>query len=97
LDHKIQHHKYPQDQFFKQWFELKEYRNHRGTKPIGDMSVCVALDSAEVWSRPEMFYLDGSGKPTVVPRVSPDYFSETGQLWGSPLYGWDVMANNGCT
>jgi 4-alpha-glucanotransferase len=55
----------------------------------------VALDSVEVWSHPEMFYLDDSGKPTVVAGVPPDYFSRRGQLWGNPLYRWDVMAKDG--
>jgi 4-alpha-glucanotransferase len=95
LDREIRYHKYQQYQFFRQWLELKEYCNNRGIKLIGDMPMFVALDSAEVWSHPEMFYLDDSGKPTVVAGVPPDYFSKTGQLWGNPLYRWDVMARNG--
>ena len=59
------------------------------------MPIFIALDSAEVWSHPEMFYLDDSGRPTVVAGVPPDYFSKTGQLWGNPLYRWDVMARDG--
>ena len=92
LDHEIRCHKYQQYQFFKQWSGLKKYCNERGIRLIGDIPIFVALDSAEVWSHPEMFYLDTGGKPTVVAGVPPDYFSKTGQLWGNPLYHWDVIA-----
>jgi 4-alpha-glucanotransferase len=97
LDYEIYRHKYQQYQFFKQWSALKKYCNERGIRLIGDMSIFVALDSAEVWSHPEMFHLDTSDKPTVVAGVPPDYFSQTGQLWGNPLYRWDVMARDGYT
>jgi len=95
LNHEIWRHKYQQYQFFKQWSELKKYCNERGIRLIGDMSIFIALDSAEVWSHPEMFYLDTNGTPTVVAGVPPDYFSKTGQLWGNPLYRWDVIARDG--
>ena len=95
LSREIGRHKYQQYQFFKQWSELKTYCNERGIRFIGDMAIFVALDSAEVWSHPDMFYLDDEGRPTVVAGVPPDYFSKTGQLWGNPLYRWDVMARNG--
>jgi 4-alpha-glucanotransferase len=95
LDREIRYHKYQQYQFFQQWWQLKAHCNERQIRFIGDMPIFVALDSAEVWSHPEMFYLDDSGKPTVVAGVPPDYFSETGQLWGNPLYRWDVMASDG--
>jgi 4-alpha-glucanotransferase len=95
LSHEIRFHQYQQYQFFRQWSELKKYCNDRGVRLIGDIPIFVALDSAEVWSHPELFYLDASGKPTVVAGVPPDYFSKTGQLWGNPLYRWDVMAKDG--
>jgi 4-alpha-glucanotransferase len=95
LNYEIYYHKYQQYQFFKQWSELKKYCNEHGIRLIGDMPIFIALDSAEVWSYPEMFYLDDSGRPTVVAGVPPDYFSKTGQLWGNPLYRWDVMARDG--
>jgi 4-alpha-glucanotransferase len=95
LGHEIQCHKYEQYQFFKQWPELKKYCNEHGIRLVGDIPIFVALDSAEVWSHPEMFYLDSGGKPTVVAGVPPDYFSKTGQLWGNPIYRWDVMAADG--
>jgi 4-alpha-glucanotransferase len=95
LNYEIYYHKYQQYQFFKQWSEVKKYCNERGIRLIGDMPIFIDLDSAEVWSHPEMFYLDESGRPTVVAGVPPDYFSKTGQLWGNPLYRWDVMARDG--
>lgn len=95
LRHEMNHHKYQQYQFFKQWSKLKKYCNERGIKFIGDMAIFIALDSAEVWSHPEMFYLDDDGRPHVVAGVPPDYFCKTGQLWGNPLYRWDAMARDG--
>lgn len=95
LHHEVLYHKYLQYQFFRQWLHLREYCNDRGVRLIGDMPLFVALDSADVWSHPEMFCLDDSAKPTVVAGVPPDYFSKTGQLWGNPIYRWDVMARDG--
>jgi 4-alpha-glucanotransferase len=74
---------------------LKRYANERGVRIIGDIPIFVALDSADVWSRPELFFLDERGRPTVVAGVPPDYFSSTGQRWGNPLYRWDRMARDG--
>lgn len=88
-------HQYQQYQFFTQWDELKRYCLDRDIRLIGDIPIFIAFDSAEVWSRPELFYLDSEGKPTVVAGVPPDYFSCTGQLWGNPLYRWEVMAQQG--
>jgi len=95
LTQEVRCHQYQQYQFFKQWMELKKYCNERSIKLIGDISIFVALDSAEVWSHPELFFLDENGRPTVVAGVPPDYFSKTGQLWGNPLYRWGVMAQDG--
>src|SRR5512136_140573 len=94
LDHEIRYHKYQQYQFLRQWLALKKYCNGRGIRLIGDMPIFIALDSVEVWSHPEMFYLDDKGRATVVAGVPPDYFSKTGQLWGNPLYRWDVIAKD---
>jgi len=88
-------HKYMQYQFFRQWAALKEYANARGIRIVGDVPIFVAHDSADVWAHPDQFYLDEHGQPTVVAGVPPDFFSETGQLWGNPLYRWDVMAGEG--
>ena len=78
--------------FFKQWTVLRRYCHDRQIQIMGDIPIFVARDSADVWAHPELFYLDAQGNPTVVAGVPPDYFSATGQLWGNPLYRWDVMA-----
>ncbi|MFH1906813.1 MAG: 4-alpha-glucanotransferase [Chloroflexota bacterium] len=85
--------------FFQQWHALKAYANANecGVQIIGDMPIFVAYDSADVWAHPELFYLDDEGQPTVVAGVPPDYFSPTGQLWGNPLYRWDVHKATGYT
>ncbi|MGQ9630570.1 MAG: 4-alpha-glucanotransferase [bacterium] len=95
LADEILFYKYLQWQFFKQWTALKRYANEKGIKIVGDIPIFVAYDSADVWSNPDLFYLDEEGRPTVVAGVPPDYFSEAGQLWGNPLYRWDVMAQRG--
>jgi 4-alpha-glucanotransferase len=77
--------------FFRQWSALKAYANERDISVIGDIPIFVAHDSADVWSRPELFKLDELGRPLVVAGVPPDYFSKTGQLWGNPLYDWERM------
>ncbi len=87
--------KFLQYLFFKQWFALKGYCNQRGIKIIGDMPIYVVHDSAEVWVHPGLFHLDHEKMPSVVAGVPPDYFSETGQLWGNPVYRWDVLAQTG--
>ena len=77
--------------FFHQWTALKRYANERDILLFGDMPIFVAHDSAEVWANRDWFFLDDEGMPTVVAGVPPDYFSETGQRWGNPLYRWDRM------
>jgi 4-alpha-glucanotransferase len=81
--------------FFREWYALKAYANDHGIKIIGDLPLFVAYDSSDAWAHPDLFYLDETGKPTVVAGVPPDYFSPTGQLWGNPLYRWDVHKANG--
>jgi 4-alpha-glucanotransferase len=87
--------KYLQFAFFQQWEHLKTYCRQRGIRFMGDIPIYVAHDSADVWSHPELFYLDDQGRPTVVSGVPPDYFSATGQLWGNPIYRWDLLAASG--
>lgn len=91
----ISRHKFWQFLFFKQWLNLAAYANNKGVKVIGDIPIFVAHDSADVWANRELFYLDELGLPTMVAGVPPDYFSETGQLWGNPLYRWDLMEKDG--
>jgi 4-alpha-glucanotransferase len=95
LENEISFYSYLQFQFFRQWAEFKSCCHGRGISLVGDIPIFVALDSAEVWSHQELFYLDSNGQPSAVAGVPPDYFSGTGQLWGNPLYRWDVMAEDG--
>lgn len=83
--------------FFKQWKELKDYANAHNIFIIGDVPIYVALDSADVWSNPKQFYLDKKLEPVAVAGCPPDAFSEDGQLWGNPLFRWDVMKKDGYT
>ena len=87
---KINFWKFCQWCFSRQWMQLKTYANERGVRLIGDVPIFVAYQSADVWAHPELFELDEAGFPAVVAGVPPDYFSETGQLWGNPLYRWDT-------
>ncbi|MCA9084106.1 MAG: 4-alpha-glucanotransferase [Planctomycetaceae bacterium] len=87
--------KYLQFLFDWQWSDLKAYANSRGVQVYGDMPIFVAYESADVWARQDLFWLDESGRSTVVAGVPPDYFSATGQMWGNPLYRWDRLADTG--
>jgi len=95
LTSQIAAHQFIQWLFFHQWGALKQYANERGVRIVGDIPIFVALDSADVWAHQDLFFLDETGRPTVVAGVPPDYFSPTGQLWGNPLYRWDVLAAQG--
>jgi 4-alpha-glucanotransferase len=81
--------------FFKQYNELKQYANSNGIKIIGDIPIYVAEDSADTWANSEIFLLDEAKRPTVVSGCPPDAFSETGQLWGNPIYNWEVLERQG--
>ena len=81
--------------FFRQWNNIRAYAKERGIQIIGDIPIFVAYDSADVWSHPELFFLDEKGNPTVIAGVPPDLFSPTGQLWGNPLYNWEVHKLDG--
>ena len=80
-------------QFFfdEQWHALRAYCAKRGIKILGDLAIFVNYNSAEVWTHPELFDLDGKGEMVWVSGVPPDYYSVTGQRWGNPLYRWDVL------
>ncbi|MCG7871803.1 MAG: 4-alpha-glucanotransferase [Candidatus Thiodiazotropha lotti] len=80
--------------FYTQWMCLKQYANERGVLLFGDVPIFVAHDSAEVWAHREIFDLLEDGHPRVVAGVPPDYFSETGQRWGNPLYCWDKLSED---
>jgi 4-alpha-glucanotransferase len=81
--------------FFRQWAALRSQAGAKGIRIIGDIPIFVAYDSADVWANPELFFLDEAGNPTVVAGVPPDLFSPTGQLWGNPLYRWDIHKETG--
>lgn len=86
----IEKEKFLQFAFHKQWFSLKKYCSEKNIKIFGDMPIYVGLDSADVWAHPELFKLDENKKPQFVSGVPPDYFSQTGQRWGNPVYQWDA-------
>jgi 4-alpha-glucanotransferase len=87
--------KFLQFVFFEQWRELREYARQRGVRIMGDLPIYVAHDSADVWVHRRYFQLDAEGNPAAVSGVPPDYFSNTGQLWGNPIYRWDALAEDG--
>lgn len=78
--------------FFEyQWNAFKLYVNAKGLKLVGDVPIFVAADSADTWSNLHLFKTDAQGRFSAVSGVPPDIFSETGQLWGNPVYDWDVL------
>jgi len=81
--------------FERQWQRLRRESNARGIRLFGDAPIYVAHDSADAWAGRPYFQLDESGQPSAVSGVPPDYFSETGQLWGTPLYDWGRMEADG--
>ncbi len=95
LSTKIAYHCFLQMLFFRQWERVRREAHRRGIRILGDLPIYVAHDSAEVWAQPELFDLDEAGWPRAVAGVPPDYFSETGQRWGNPLYRWERMADDG--
>jgi 4-alpha-glucanotransferase len=90
----IRHQRFLQFLFFRQWDRVRREASARGISILGDAPIYVAMDSADVWSRPELFQLDADRRPLQVAGVPPDYFSKTGQLWGNPLYDWERMAQD---
>ncbi|MCP3987085.1 MAG: 4-alpha-glucanotransferase, partial [bacterium] len=91
----IAYQRYLQFVFFRQWTDLRRHARSQGIELLGDVPIYVAHDSVDVWAHPELFQLDEDRNPIKVAGVPPDYFSETGQLWGNPLYRWDRMAEDG--
>jgi 4-alpha-glucanotransferase len=95
LSAEIDQHRFAQYLFFRQWTGLRAEARSRGIRILGDLPIFVAHDSADVWAHPGIFSLAADGSPAFVAGVPPDYFSATGQLWGNPLYRWDVIARSG--
>ena len=84
-----------QFEFYVQWQALLMYAHTKGITVIGDMPIYVAHDSMDVWQSPEQFMLDSDFNPTVVAGCPPDGYSPDGQLWGNPIYNWELMKDDG--
>jgi 4-alpha-glucanotransferase len=95
LSREIRYQRFLQLKFWEQWERLSAHARRRGVGIIGDVPFFVAHESADVWAHPELFSLDGEGRPLEVAGVPPDFFSADGQLWGNPLYRWEVHAARG--
>lgn len=87
--------KFLQFKFYEQWNKFRAYVNGLGIEILGDMPIYVAMDSADTWANPEVFWLDEDRNPVCVAGCPPDYFSATGQLWGNPLYDWNYLKSTG--
>lgn len=81
--------------FFTQWHEIRDYAKQHEVELFGDMPIFVARDSADVWAQRENYLIDADGEMEVIAGVPPDAFSDTGQLWGNPLYNWNYMQSTG--
>ncbi len=95
LAEEVAYQRFIQFVFEKQWQRVRQAAQARGIRIMGDMPIFVGHDSADVWSHQALFELDEDGIPLAVAGVPPDYFSPTGQLWGNPLYRWEVMRRDG--
>jgi len=95
LKEDIERQKFVQYVFFKQWFSLKRYCNEHGIRIIGDIPIYVSCESADVWAHPEIFKLTRTKRPKAVSGVPPGAFSRMGQLWGNPVYNWEVLKRTG--
>ena len=96
LQDDIQYHYFLQFKFFQQWKALRAYANQRNIKIVGDISIYVCYNSADVWANPKCFKLNPETlRPTHIAGVPPDYFSITGQLWGNPVYDWNYLERTG--
>ena len=91
----IAYHSFIQFEFDRQWQSLKADINALGVEIIGDMPIYVSQDSSDAWSRTDLFEMDEDSRLLRVAGVPPDYFTADGQLWGNPLYRWDVMEKDG--
>ncbi len=95
LEEEIRFYSFVQYLFYTQWEKVADYAHQKDVVIMGDVPIYVPLDSCDVWAEPEIFQLDADLKPTKVAGVPPDYFSQEGQLWGNPLYRWDVLKEDG--
>jgi 4-alpha-glucanotransferase len=95
LEDAVRREEFIQFLFERQWTRLRAYANECGVRIFGDVPFYVDGESADVWSRPDLFKLDEAGRARVVAGVPPDDFSATGQLWGNPVYAWAAHARDG--
>ncbi len=95
LANSIDHFRFGQFLVLRHWQILKDYANRRGVRLMGDLPIFVSPDSCDVWANPELFLLDEQAQPRVVAGVPPDYFCAQGQLWGNPIYDWEVHRQAG--
>ncbi|MDD4144133.1 MAG: 4-alpha-glucanotransferase [Prolixibacteraceae bacterium] len=91
LERDCEEQKFIQFLFFRQWFKIKHYANSKGIQIIGDLPLYVSGDSVDVWANTNIFQLGNDLEPILTGGVPPDYFSETGQLWGNPVYDWQQL------
>lgn len=91
----VEFQKYLQFQFDRQWTKLKAYANAKHIRIVGDIPIYVSPDGADVWAHPELFQLDEHNAPTAIAGCPPDAFAADGQIWGNPLYRWDVHRSTG--
>ncbi|MEN8118408.1 MAG: 4-alpha-glucanotransferase [Bacteroidota bacterium] len=91
LVEEIDFHKFLQFLFFRQWHRLKEYANSNGVEIFGDVPLYVSTDSSDIWANTDIFQLDNNLQAVHVGGVPPDYFSETGQRWGNPVFNWQRL------
>jgi len=89
LAEEVDFHRFLQFEFDRQWQRLRRYCSERSVFLLGDLPMFVAYEGSDVWANQSLFFLDAEGRRTVVAGVPPDYFSQTGQRWGNPLYHWE--------
>jgi 4-alpha-glucanotransferase len=95
LGEEVDFHRFLQFEFEQQWQRLRRYCAERSVFLLGDLPMFVAYEGADVWANQALFHLDAEGRRTVVAGVPPDYFSQTGQRWGNPLYRWEQHVESG--
>lgn len=95
LKQRLRFYSFVQYQFYQQWDKVRNYAKENGISIIGDVPIYVPLDSVDVWKDPELFQLDDALTPIAVAGCPPDGFNQDGQLWGNPLYRWDIMQKDG--
>ncbi len=95
LKEEIEFYRFLQYKSYEQWLVLKKYANDKGILIIGDMPIYVSYDSSDVWANPNDFDLAKDKLPIHIAGVPPDNYSKDGQLWGNPLYNWEIMEKNG--